>query len=99
MRPEQLTSKPRPPVSPRGRLTNAANWIENTRACPHAVGVRATLAAAVGSVKPGRVRNRTKTEPEQKVKKPADGVQKKTPPARKAPARGRYVDEYAHPAN
>ncbi|MHB1144543.1 MAG: hypothetical protein ACYCZS_06565 [Thiobacillus sp.] len=49
-------------------------------------------------VRPGRVRNRTKTEPEEKVKKPADGVRKKSPPARKAPARGRYVDEYAHPA-
>ena len=49
-------------------------------------------------VRPGRVRNRTKTEPEDKLKKPADGVRKKSPPARKAPARGRYVDEYARPA-
>jgi len=49
-------------------------------------------------VRPGRVRNRTKTEPDEKIKKPADGVRKKSPPARKAPARGRYVDEYAHPA-
>lgn len=57
------------------------------------------VAADVGSVgRPGRVRNRTKTEPEEKVKKPADGVRKKAPPARKAPARGRYVDEYARPA-
>lgn len=56
-------------------------------------------AVDVGSVvRPGRVRNRTKTEPEEKVKKPADGVRKKAPPARKAPARGRYVDEYARPA-
>ena len=56
-------------------------------------------AAEVGTVvRPGRVRNRTKTEPDEKVKKPADGVRKKTPPARKAPARGRYVDEYARPA-
>ncbi len=56
-------------------------------------------AGDVGSVvRPGRVRNRTKTEPEEKVKKPADGVRKKTPPARKPPARGRYVDEYARPA-
>ena len=58
-------------------------------------------AAEVGTVRPGRVRNRTttKTEPEEKVKKPADGVRdsKKSPPARKAPARGRYVDEYARP--
>jgi hypothetical protein len=59
----------------------------------------AMVAADVGSVvRPGRVRNRTKTEPEEKVKKPADGVRKKAPPARKAPARGRYVDEYARPS-
>lgn len=58
------------------------------------------VAAEVGTVRPGRVRNRTtKTEPEEKVKKPADGVRnKKSPPARKTPARGRYVDEYARPA-
>lgn len=56
------------------------------------------VAAEVGSVRPGRVRNRTKTEPEEKVKKPTDGARKKSPPARKAPARGRYVDEYARPA-
>jgi hypothetical protein len=56
-------------------------------------------AVDVGSVgRPGRVSNRTKTEPDAKVRKPADGVRKKTPPARKAPARGRYVDEYARPA-
>ena len=56
-------------------------------------------AAEVGTVvRPGRVRNRTKTEPEEKVKKPADSVRKKAPPARKAPARGRYVDEYARPS-
>lgn len=56
-------------------------------------------AVEVGTVvRPGRVRNRTKTEAEEKVKKPADGVRKKSPPARKAPARGRYVDEYAQPA-
>lgn len=57
--------------------------------------------AAVGvgiPVRPGRVRNRPKAEPEEKVKKPADGVRKKSPPARKAPPRGRYVDEYARPA-
>jgi len=56
-------------------------------------------AVEVGTtVRPGRVRNRTKTEPDEAVKKPADGVRKKAPPARKAPARGRYVDEYARPA-
>jgi hypothetical protein len=49
------------------------------------------------SVRPGRVRNRTKTELDEKTKKPSDNMPKKTPPARKAPARGRYVDEYARP--
>lgn len=54
--------------------------------------------AGVGStVRPGRVRNRPKVEPEEKAKKPAESVRKK-PPVRKAPARGRYVDEYARPA-
>ena len=59
-----------------------------------------SLADAVGvstSVRPGRGRNRVKTEVEEKVKKPAD-VRKKSPPARKTPSRGRYVDEYARPA-
>jgi hypothetical protein len=57
------------------------------------------VAVDVGTttVRPGRVRNRTKAEPEEKVKKPADGVRKKAPPARKSPSRGRYVDEYARP--
>ena len=55
-------------------------------------------AVGVGSsVRPGRVRNRSKPDLEEKIKKPADGVPKKSPPARKAPARGRYVDEYARP--
>jgi hypothetical protein len=57
----------------------------------HAVDVGTT-------VRPGRVRNRTKTETDEKVKKPADSVRKKSPPARKTPSRGRYVDEYARPA-
>jgi hypothetical protein len=58
------------------------------------------VAVDVGTVvRPGRVRNRGKTEAEDKVKKPADSVRKKAPPARKAPPRGRYVDEYARPAN
>ncbi len=60
-----------------------------------------SLADGVGvstSVRPGRVRNRNKTGPDEKVKKPADESSKKSPPARKAPARGRYVDEYARPA-
>lgn len=59
------------------------------------------VAVDIGTtVRPGRVRNRTKTEPDEKVKKPADGgVRKKSPPARKAPPRGRYVDEYARSAD
>lgn len=59
------------------------------------------LAGNVGAgtaVRPGRVRNRTKTESDEKVKKPAGESGKKSPPTRKAPARGRYVDEYARPA-
>lgn len=55
-------------------------------------------AGTTTSVRPGRVRNRSKTELDEKLKKPADSVRKKSPPARKAPARGRYVDEYARPA-
>jgi hypothetical protein len=51
------------------------------------------------SVRPGRVRNRTKTEQDEKLKKPVDNVPRKSPPARKAPSRGRYVDEYARPAS
>ncbi len=60
-----------------------------------------SLADAVGvstSVRPGRGRNRTKAELEEKTKKPSEDGRKKSPPARKAPARGRYVDEYARPA-
>ncbi|KVW93372.1 hypothetical protein [Thiobacillus denitrificans] len=66
------------------------------------IGLADWLVAAVDvgpTVRPGRVRNRPKTEPEEKIKKPADGVRKKSPPARKAPPRGRYVDEYARPAH
>ena len=59
-----------------------------------------SLADGVGvstSVRPGRGRNRVKTDVDEKIKKPADGVRKKSPPSRKAPSRGRYVDEYARP--
>lgn len=49
-------------------------------------------------VRPGRVRNTSKTEGDEKVKKPAGETRKKSPSTRKAPARGRYVDEYARPA-
>jgi len=55
--------------------------------------------SGVGSAgRPGRSRSRTKAELDEKIKKPADGVRKKAPPARKAPSRGRFVDEYARPA-
>ncbi|MDP3123656.1 MAG: hypothetical protein Q8M46_03555, partial [Thiobacillus sp.] len=88
--PSEAERMSHPARAPRSGIDGQAN----------AAGGRfAVVAADVGSVvRPGRVRNRTKTEPEEKVKKPADGVRKKTPPARKAPARGRYVDEYARPS-
>ena len=61
-------------------------------------GIDGWQVAGVGSVvRPGRARNRTKSETDEKLKKPAEGVRKKGPPARKAPSRGRYVDEYARP--
>ena len=46
------------------------------------------------SIRPGRSRTRTKEKLDEKVK-PIPGVDKKSPPSRKAPSRGRYVDEYA----
>lgn len=52
-------------------------------------------ATADSTGRPGRVRPRGRTEMDDKLKKPVEGVRKKNPPARKAPARGRYVDEYA----
>ena len=58
-------------------------------------GLSAAAVESGTAVRPGRVRNRPKSEPDEKVKKPAGGVRKKSPPASKAPARGRYVDEYA----
>jgi hypothetical protein len=64
-----------------------------------AAGFPQIAAAGVGSVvRPGRSRSRTKAELDEKIKKPAEGTRKKPPPSRKAPARGRYVDEYARPA-
>jgi len=65
---------------------------------PGLAGVSLSAVEVGSTVRPGRVRNRSKAEVDEKVKKPADGVRKKSPPARKAPARGRYVDEYARPA-
>lgn len=46
------------------------------------------------SIRPGRSRTRTKEKLDEKVKN-IPGVDKKSPPSRKAPSRGRYVDEYA----
>lgn len=47
------------------------------------------------AIRPGRSRTRAKEKVDGKVKpEPAD---KKSPSSRKAPARGRYVDEYARP--
>ena len=74
---------------------NALQFAQEGR--PAGLAVLPRVAAEVGTVRPGRVRNRTKTETDEKIKKPADGVRKKSPPARKAPARGRYVDAYARP--
>lgn len=56
-------------------------------------------ATRAGATQPtGRVRPRGKAETGETPRKPAISERKKAPPARKAPARGRYVDEYAHPA-
>ncbi|HQT32357.1 MAG TPA: hypothetical protein PLE48_16150 [Thiobacillus sp.] len=57
----------------------------------------ADVTGVSGTVRPGRGGVRVKTDLEKKIKKPAEGVRKKSPPSRKAPARGRYVDEYARP--
>lgn len=47
------------------------------------------------AIRPGRSRTRTKEKVDGKIKPlPAD---KKPPSSRKAPSRGRYVDEYARP--
>ena len=47
-------------------------------------------------VRPGRSRTRSKDPTDDKAKT-VPGAKKKTPPVRKAPSRGRYVDEYASP--
>jgi len=89
-----------------GRSSAICNEVERMKAPQFVlrdrdIGLAELPVAAVDvgtTVRPGRVRNRTKTEADEKVKKPADGVRKKSPPARKAPPRGRYVDEYARPS-
>lgn len=65
---------------------------------PETVDLNLASGVNVGTpVRPGRVRNRNKAETDDKIKKPADESRKKSSPTRKAPARGRYVDEYARP--
>jgi len=49
------------------------------------------------TVRPGRGRIQPKSENTDKAKSQPPPSRKKSPPARKAPARGRYVDEYARP--
>lgn len=67
---------------------------------PVSSGIRLADSSGVStSVRPGRVRNRSKTGLDEKINKPTDNVRKKTPASRKAPSRGRYVDEYARPAH
>ena len=51
---------------------------------------------AATPVRPGRGRARTGGEVEDKPKT-APERKKKSPPPRKSPSRGRYVDEYARP--
>lgn len=67
-------------------------------AVQHSALELAEVGGVGNSVRPGRGRSRVKTNQEEKIKKPAEGTRKKSPPTRKAPARGRYVDEYARPA-
>lgn len=78
---------------------DAAEPVEAPQSVEWALDIHLSDAGGVGtSVRPGRVRNRTKPESEEKTRKPAEDGHKKSPPARKAPTRGRYVDEYARPA-
>lgn len=48
------------------------------------------------AIRPSRHRTRTKEKVDGKVK--PDSTNKKSPSPRKAPSRGRYVDEYARPS-
>lgn len=48
------------------------------------------------AIRPGRSRTRTKEKLDDKAKTVPD-ADKKSPSSRKAPSRGRYVDEYAQP--
>lgn len=49
------------------------------------------------AIRPGRSRTRAKDKVGGKIKPPPED--KKLPSTRKAPSRGRYVDEYARPAS
>lgn len=58
----------------------------------------AALHAVVrNTVRPARERVRNKSDGDDKARKPAGDPPKKPVAPRKAPARGRYVDEYARP--
>jgi hypothetical protein len=85
-----------PARAPRSGIDNPSRFFRWNRGSSW-VGAMADAVGVSSSVRPGRVRNRSKPDLDEKIKKPADGVPKKSPPARKAPARGRYVDEYARP--
>jgi hypothetical protein len=74
-----------------GKIDILANIAPDADGAMHAVAVST-------AVQPGRGRSRSKAEVDEKIKKPVDSVRKKAPPVRKAPPRGRYVDEYARPA-
>ena len=86
-----------PRRAPRQARNDPALQLSYTDICDGCISL-ADAGGGITSVRPGRVRNRTKTAPEEKLKKPADETRKKSPPARKGPGRGRYVDEYARPA-
>lgn len=82
------------------RVNEAAGGFQVAAVEPPAPGFRCSDSVGIRStVRPGRGRPRTKTELDEKIKKPGEEVRKKSPPARKAPSRGRYVDEYARPAH
>ena len=90
---ERMSHPARAPRSGIDKLAPNVRWDADSRPS----GMTLAAVGVGSSVRPGRVRNRSKPDLDEKIKKPADGVPKKSPPARKAPARGRYVDEYARP--
>jgi hypothetical protein len=74
------------------------HWMDQHTPDPITGIALADAASSGGGVRPARGGGRVKTGLDPKAKKPIDNVPKKTPPTRKAPTRGRYVDEYARPA-